>query len=113
MCTCTTYLVSSITLDATAGAYVLAFNNLPSVTDGSCFKFRIPCNITTVATAGTPLQATVAVNGVSTNVPVWDEIGNVLRTGTTLKTRTCYVARFGADPNHVIVKKADGKCLGI
>jgi hypothetical protein len=49
-------------LDATAGAYVLAFNNLPSVTDGSCFKFRIPCNITTVATSGTPLQATVAVN---------------------------------------------------
>jgi hypothetical protein len=98
------YLVTDITLNGASGTYELSFVDVPTVLDGSCFKFRIPCNITTVATAGTPLTANVSVNGSTVAVPLWDCVGNVLRTGTNLKTRTCYTAQFGADPNHLIVR---------
>lgn len=102
--TCNCYLVSSITQNTTSGTYELTFVNTPTVTDGSCFYFRVPCNITTVATAGTPLTANVNLNGTVTAVPLWNCIGNVFRSGTTLKARTCYSAQFGNDPNHLIVK---------
>lgn len=99
------YLVSAVTQDTSAGTYNLTFVTTPTVTDGSCFKFRIPCNIATVATAGTPLTATVNINGTPTTVPLWDCMGNVLRTGCKLCTRKNYLAQFGNDPNHLIVRK--------
>lgn len=98
------FLVSAITQNTTSGTYNITFTTTPTVTDRGCFKFRIPCNITTVATAGTPLTTTVNINGTATDVPLWDCLGNVLRTGCKLKTRTCYLAQFGNDPNHIIVK---------
>ncbi|DAB01938.1 TPA: hypothetical protein CPT96_03270 [Candidatus Gastranaerophilales bacterium HUM_10] len=103
MCNC--YLVSSITLNETAGVYELTFANTPSVADNTCFIFRIPCNILTSATAGTPINAIVNINGTNTSVPLWQCNGNVLRTGTVLKTRINYSAQFGNDPNHLIIRK--------
>jgi hypothetical protein len=106
MCKCNcTYLVASVTLDTTAGNYVVTFDRTPTVTDNGCFKFRVPCNISTVATPNTPMVASVILNGVVTNVPLWECNGNVLRTGQYLKTRTVYCAQFGSDPNHLLVKR--------
>lgn len=106
------FLVSSITQNTTSGTYEITFSTTPTVTDNSCFYFRIPCNITTVAPAGTPITANVNINGTLTAVPLWDCIGNVLRTGCKLKSRTCYLAKFGNDPNHIIVKGIN-KCSGV
>ena len=106
MCKCDcTYLVSSVTLNTEAGNYVVAFNKTPTVTDNGCFKFRVPCNISTVATPNTPMVASVIVNGVVTTVPLWECNGNVLRTGQYLKTRTVYCAQYGNDPSHLLVKR--------
>ena len=106
MCKSTcTYLVSSVTLDSTAGTYVVNFNQTPTVTDKACFKFRVPCNISTVATPNTPMTANVLINGAVVAVPLWDCYGNILRTGNTLKVRTVYLAQFGNDPNHLLVKR--------
>ena len=100
-----TYLVSAVTLNTEAGTYDVTFVTPPTVTDGSCFKFRFPCNITTVATPSTPMRAGVNINGTVTFVPLWDCVGNVLRTGTTLKTRKVYGAIYGNDPAHLMIKE--------
>lgn len=99
-----TYLVSSVTVNTTTGTAVLTFSTTPTMENGKCFKFRVPCNITTVVTANTPITANVNINGTVTAVPVWNCLGNVLRTGD-LKTRKCYLAQFGNDPNHLLTRE--------
>lgn len=101
-----TFLVSSIAL--VDNQYVLNFTTTPTVTNGKCFKFRIPCNITTVATAGTPLAANVTINGTITTVPLRDCNGNALLTGCKLRTRKCYLAQFGNNTNHLTVSLYKG-----
>lgn len=108
-CSHSTHLVSSIELNAEAGTYDISFVTVPTVKDGSCFKFRFPCNVTTVATPSTPIRAGLNINGTVTFVPLWDCVGNVLRTGTTLRTRKVYCAIYGNDPAHLMIKEAK-KC---
>lgn len=107
-CCAPTYLVTS-----TANAN-LTFRTVPTLLNGSVIKFRISDSITDSLPAGTAMTATVTVNGVATPVPLTDGIGNVVRTGDTLRTRTVYTAVFGSDANHLQIVKVNGKpCLGI
>lgn len=99
------FLVSSIALNQTAGTYVISFSETPTVANNSCFMFRIPCNILTNVTTGTPITANVNINGTVTAVPLWKCNGNILKGGTVLKLRKWYVAQFGNDPNHLIIRE--------
>lgn len=111
-CCTATYLVTSIFNNTTE--YVMTFKTVPTLLNGSVIKFRLAESITTAATAGLPIVANVNVNGVVTSVPLTDCIGNVVRTGDDLRTRTVYTAVFGSDANHLQIIKADGKkCLEV
>lgn len=110
-CCAPTYLVSSV-VDNTTN-YIMNFKTIPTLLNGTVIKFRLSESIATAATAGLPIVATVNVNGAPTVIPVTDCIGNVVRTGESLKTRTIYTAVFGSDANHLQIIKVDGKkCLG-
>lgn len=96
-----------MTTNTQNGTINLFFDSTPTVTDASSFKFRIPCNIRTVATPNTPMTATVSINGTATAVPLWHGgTGNIFRSGTDLHVRTCYVATYGSDPSHLMIRKA-------
>lgn len=108
---CPTYLVTSVTDNAGAN-YILNFRTVPTLTNGGTLKFRLADSITTVATAGLPIFANVTVNGALVSVPLTDCIGNNVRTGDDLRTRTVYKAVFGSDPNHLqIINFKRCKCL--
>lgn len=83
---------------------LITFSTTPTVTNGATFCFRIPCQIKS-QTPATALTANVIINGAITAIPVWDCIGNVLSTGGKLKTRTCYRAVFGNNPNHLLISE--------
>ena len=97
---CPTYLVTSVT-DNGGANYILNFRTVPTLLNGATLKFRLADSITTVATAGLQIYANVTVNGFLVSVPLTDFIGNYVRTGDNLRTRTVYKAVFGADPNHL------------
>lgn len=108
---CPTYLVTSVT-DNGGANYILNFRTVPTLTNGGVLKFRLADSITTVAVAGVPLFANVTVNGALVSVPLTDCIGNNVRTGDDLRTRTVYKAVFGSDPNHLqIINFKRCKCL--
>ena len=111
-CCAPTYLVSSFTNNTTE--YIMSFKTVPTLLNGSSIKFRLSDSISTVATAGLPIVASVNVNGTLTAVPLTDCIGNAIRTGDDLRTRVTYTAIFGSDSNHLQIVKINGKrCLGI
>ena len=111
-CCTATYLVTSIFNNTTD--YVMTFKTVPTLSNGSIIKFRLAESITTAAVAGLPIVANVNVNGEVVAVPLTDCIGNNVRTGDDLRTRTVYTAVFGSDPNHLQIIKVDGKkCLGV
>lgn len=97
-----TYLVTSVT-DNGGVNYILNFRTVPTLLNGQVLKFRLADSLTTVAAAGFPIFANVTVNGALVSVPLWDSIGNTVRTGDSLRTRTVYKAVFGSDPNHLQV----------
>lgn len=107
-----TYLVTSVT---EAGTNVfLTFRTTPTLVNGDTLKFRITSAISNTVSAGLPINANVNVNGTLTAVPLYDPIGNLVRTGDDLRTRTTYTAVFGSDPNHLQILKVNGKkCLGL
>jgi hypothetical protein len=107
-CCAPTYLVTNI---ENAN---LTFRTVPTLLNGSVVKFRIAESITDSLPAGVAITATVNVNGTPTPVPLTDVIGNAVRTGDSLRTRTVYTAVFGSDANHLQIVKVNGKsCLGI
>ena len=107
-CCAPTYLVTNI---ENAN---LTFRTVPTLLNGTVIKFRIADCITDSLPAGTAITATVSVNGTPTPVPLTDAIGNAVRTGDGLRTRTVYTAVFGSDANHLQIVKINGKsCLGI
>lgn len=112
-CNCApTYLVTSVT-DNGGVNYILNFRTTPTLANGECIKFRIE-NIPTALVAGRQIFANVTVNGGVVSVPLTDVIGNYIRTGDDLRTRTTYEAVFGSDPNHLQVLKVKGcRCLGV
>ena len=106
-CCAPTYLVTSI---ENAN---LTFRTVPTLVNGSVIKFRIADTITDSLPAGVAITATVTVNDVATPIPLTDAIGNAVRTGDGLRTRTVYTAVFGSDANHLQIVKVNGKpCLG-
>lgn len=108
-----TYLVTSIVANGTDN-YIMNFRTIPTLLNGSVIKFRLADSLTTVATAGLPVFANVTVNGATVSVPLLDSIGNAVRTGDDLKTRTTYTAVFGSDSNHLQIVKVNGKkCLEV
>ena len=111
-CCTPTFLVTSVFNNTTE--YIMTFKTVPTLQNGTVIKFRLAEGITTAATAGLPIVANVNVNGALTSVPLRDCIGNSVRTGEGLRTRTVYTAIFGADANHLQIIKVDGKkCLGV
>lgn len=111
-CCSPTYLVTAVN-ESGGTAYTLTFRTTPTLLNKSVIKFRITDGLSTVATAGLPILANVNVNGTLVSVPLLDSIGNNVRTGDTLRTRTTYTAVFGSDPNHLQIIKVKGKsCLG-
>lgn len=113
-CACyPTYLVTSVT-DNGGANYILNFRTVPTLLNGGVLKFRLADSITTVATAGLQLFANVNVNGVLTSVPLTDCLGNYVRTGDDLRTRTVYKAVFGSDPSHLQIRNFQRcECLGV
>jgi hypothetical protein len=112
-CCSPTYLVTAVN-ESGGTAYTLTFRTTPTLVNGSVIKFRITDGLSTVATAGLPILANVNVNGTLVSVPLLDSIGNNVRTGDDLRTRTTYTAVFGSDPNHLLIAKVKGKsCLGV
>lgn len=114
MCNCNckpTYLVTSIT-DNGGANYILNFKTVPTLENGECIKFRLKDCISTVQTAGLQIFANVNVNGTLTAVPLTDCIGNFVRTGCKLRTRTTYKAIFGSDSNHLQVLRLNEGCCG-
>ena len=109
-CDCApTFLVTSITNNGGVN-YILNFRTTPTLANGECIKFRF-ADLAVALTAGLPIFANVNVNGVLTSVPLFDAIGNTIRTGDDLRIRTTYKAVFGADPNHLQVVEVKGcKC---
>ena len=106
-CCAPTYLVTSI---ENAN---LTFRTVPTLVNGSVIKFRIADTITDTLPDGVAITATVTVNDVATPIPLTDAIGNAVRTGDGLRTRTVYTAVFGSDANHLQIVKVNGKpCLG-
>lgn len=95
-----TYLVTSVT-DNGGANYLLNFRTVPTLLNSGILRFRLADSITTVAAAGLQIFANVNVNGSVVSVPLTDYIGNYVRTGDKLKTRTVYKAVFGSDPNHL------------
>lgn len=111
-CCAPTYLVTSVFNNT--DNYVMTFRTVPTLMNGSVIKFRLSESITTAATAGLPIVANVIVNGETVSVPLLDCIGNNVRTGDNLRTRTIYTAVFGSDPNHLQIIKVNCKpCLEV
>lgn len=109
MCNCCnpTYLIT--TINSSADSVVLGFRTIPTLADGELIKFRLTEAISSTVVGGLPISVTVNVNGTPTQVPLWDGIGNILRSGEGLRTRTTYTAVFGSDPNHLQIVRVDGK----
>lgn len=101
-----TYLVTSVSQNDTT--VLLGFRTTPTLVNGCKIKFRITCDLTTSVTAGLPVVAVVTVNGATVSVPLLDSIGNNVRSGE-LRARNVYTAVFGNDPNHLQIKKVNGK----
>lgn len=107
-----TFLVTSFTANGTSN-YIMNFKTTPTLSNGECIKFRI-ADIPVSLTAGLPIFANVNIGGVLTSISLNDAIGNTVRTGDNLKTRTTYQAVFGSDPNHLQIIKVKGcKCSNI
>ena len=107
-----TYLVTSFTNNSGAN-YIMNFRTTPTLSNGECVKFRI-ADIPVSLTAGLQIFANVNINGTLTPVSLTDAIGNYIRTGDNLRTRTTYKAVFGSDPNHLQIIEVKGcKCLNI
>lgn len=107
-CCCSpTYLITTINSSATS--VVLGFKTIPTLADGECIKFRLSEAISSTVVGGLPINVTVNVNGTPTQVPLRDGIGNLLRSGAGLRTRTTYIAVFGSDPVHLSIVKVNGK----
>ena len=113
-CNCSpTYLVTAVN-ESGGTAYTLTFRTTPTLLNKSVIKFRVTDGLSTVATSGLPILANVNFNGALVSVPLLDSIGNNVRTGEGLKTRTTYTAVFGSDPNHLQIIKVKGRsCLGV
>lgn len=113
-CDCApTYLVNSIVNNGGVN-YLLNFKTVPTLLNGNCIKFRLADSISTVAAPGLPIFVNANVNGAVISVPLRDCIGNNVRTGDDLKTRTTYTAIFGSDTNHLQIVKVNGcPCLKV
>ncbi len=112
-CCTPTYLITSGTINGTT-SYNLNFRTTPTLLNGSVIKFRLSEAITTVPSSGLPILVNVNINGTITTVPLLDCIGNAVRTGDNLRTRTTYTAVFGADSPHLQIIRINGKpCLGV
>lgn len=101
-----TYLVTTVSQSETN--VLLGFRTTPTLVNGCKIKFRIACNIATSVTAGLPVVAVVNINGETVSIPLLDSIGNNVRSGE-LRARNTYTAVFGNDPNHLQIKKVNGK----
>lgn len=112
-CNCgPTYLVTKV--EAVNNVVYMTFRTVPTMVNGEVIKFRITGGLTNVITAGLPVYANVNVNGTLTAVNLLDSIGNDVRSGNYLRTRTTYTAVFGSDPNHLQITKVNGKrCYGV
>lgn len=107
-CNCEpTYLITGV--NAVNNIVYLTFRTTPTMVNGETIKFRITGGLSNIVAGGLPIYANVNVNGTLTAVPLEDVIGNNVRSGAYLRTRTTYTAVFGSDPNHLLITKVNGK----